>query len=565
MSASSGKQKVSARELPEVFVLTKEVLFDPWRETFAEACHALGIRKILKTTPATKDLTTKFTASYRAAEQSVYDLQKVVIHPPTKIKEQPPDVSKLKPEEIGAAFLEYQEKIEKADALFEKEWVNYLKDKREYDARFRVAQDEVLRLKNTGPVVDDDVVEIKAKTKNMGTKSYVYTPTFNKTQPLDAEEARLFGVDHEWINAETGDHETAEETAARMRLWKWMDKSLVSGPCKHLISACKIPGDVRSVYYEVKEKCTRVTVLTFGLALSEYFRKDKYLKETDPQIIYTSLKQEASTIEEMGRRLNIPPTLHPQIIKSQLMVALMLSDPEKINQRAMMDMVAANVQFTSEELLEHLRKQHLLARELKGVSGEKGVKSSKMESSKVEANEMTSKTRKSGGICYDYQSEKGCSRKNCRYRHEELPANAKKEPRDRERSEGERCIRCAQRGHRGSECPDRMKLLCIYCGKKGHRVETCLKNPDNEKFSPTKKSGGKGETRGSGRGGRESRGGREKVSMAHAVETKHDESTDESSSSDSEWEYRGTMVLQSKTGRPAAIPSLKLERMKSRC
>jgi hypothetical protein len=231
----------------------------------------------------------------------------------------------------------------------------------------------------------------------------------------------------------------------------------------------------------------------------------------------------------------------------------------------MMDMVAANVQFTSEELLEHLRKQHLLARELKGVSGEKGVKSSKMESSKVEANEMTSKTRKSGGICYDYQSEKGCSRKNCRYRHEELPANAKKEPRDRERSEGERCIRCAQRGHRGSECPDRMKLLCIYCGKKGHRVETCLKNPENEKFSPTKKSGGKGETRGSGRGGRESRGGREKVSMAHAVETKHDESTDESSSSDSEWEYRGTMVLQSKTGRPAAIPSLKLERMKSRC
>ena len=564
MSASNSKHKASANELPEVFILTKEVLFDPWRQTFAEACHALGIRKILKTTPATKDLTTKFTASYRAAEQKVYDLQKLVIPQPTRIKEQLPDFSQLKPEEHGTAVLEYQAKVEKADAVFEKEWVNYLKQKQAYDARLRGAQDEVLRLKNAGPSVDDDVVEIKAKTKKMGTKSYEYTPTFDKTQTLDAEEAKLFGVDHEWINAETGDYETVEETAARMRLWKWMDKSLVGGPCKHLISACKIPGDIRSVYYEVKEKCTRVTVLTFGLALSEYFRKDKYLKETDPQIIYTSLKQEAATLEEMGRMLNIPPTLHPQIIKSQLMVALMLSDPEKINQRAMMDMVAGNVEFTSEELLEHLRKQHLLARELKGVNGGRAPKPSK-----VEANEMVSKTGKAVGVCYDFQTETGCSRKDCRFRHEKIPASAKNRPKDRERSGVGRCMRCSKDGHRGSECPDRKKLLCTYCGKKGHCAETCLKNPDNEKLSPpryppeTMKSGGKGETR--GRGGRGGRGGRERTSMAHAVETTNEDSMDESSSQSdgSEWEYRGTMVLQSKgNARSNTLPKEKKDEVR---
>ena len=547
MSASSGKLKAS--ELPEVFILSKELLFDPWRQTFAEACRALGIRKILKTTPATKDLTTKFTTSFRAAEQMVYDLQRMVIPPPTRIKEQLPDFSQLKPDEQGAAVMDYHTKAEKADAVFEKEWVNYLREKQAYEARLRGAQDELLRMKNAGPSLDDEVVEIRAKTKKMGTKSYEYTPTFDRTQTLDAEEAKLFGVDHEWINAETGDYESVEETAARMRLWKWMDKSLVGGPCKHLISACKIPGDIRSVYYEVKEKCTRVTVLTFGLAYSEYFRKDKYLKETDPQIIYTSLKQEASTLEEMGRTLGIPPSVHPQIIKSQLMVALMLSDPEKINQRAMMDMIAGNMEFTSEELLEHLRKQHLLARELKGVNVGKGLKPSK-----VEANEMVSKAGKAVGVCYDYQTETGCSRKDCRFRHEKYPASAKNRPKDRERSGVGRCMRCSKEGHRGSECPDRKKLLCNHCGKKGHCVETCLTNPDNETPSPpryppeTMKGGGKGVTR--GRGGRGGRGGREKTSMAHAVKTTHEESDsmDESSSQSdgSEWEYRGTMVLQSK-------------------
>ena len=93
--SASGKQQASSKELPEVFILTKEVLFDPWRERFAEACPALGIRKILKTTPATKKLKTKFTTANRAAEERLFDLQKVVIHPPTKIKEQAPDVSKL--------------------------------------------------------------------------------------------------------------------------------------------------------------------------------------------------------------------------------------------------------------------------------------------------------------------------------------------------------------------------------------------------------------------------------------------------------------------------------------
>ena len=159
---------------------------------------------------------------------------------------------------------------------------------------------------------------IKSKTKKTGGDTNTFIPKFDKTQVLDADESKLFGVDHEWMNAETNDFETAEETRSRMRLWKWLEKSLEGGPCKHLIDACDIPGDVRTIYYQVKDKCTRVTELTFGLALSDYFNKRKFLNEKDPQVIFTKFKQEAATLEEMGKRLGIPPTVHPAIVKTQL-------------------------------------------------------------------------------------------------------------------------------------------------------------------------------------------------------------------------------------------------------
>jgi hypothetical protein len=238
-----------------------------------------------------------------------------------------------------------------------------------------------------------------------------------------------------------------------MKLWKWLEKSLEGGPCKHLAPACAIPGDVRSVYFATKEKCTRVTVLTYGLALSDFFRKDKFLQEPDPQIIFTSLKQEASTLEEMGKRLKIPKTVHPEIIKSQLMVALMMSDPEKANQKAMMDMVAGDVDFTSEDLIEHLQKQQILARELKGVKPEKPKKYAG-----VEANEMTSGNAKAIGICYYFQSEEGCLRKNCRFRHEELPTNPRMDTRQsvpKTPTKHSKCRKCAKEGHRGEDCPER--------------------------------------------------------------------------------------------------------------
>jgi hypothetical protein len=216
---------------------------------------------------------------------------------------------KMKPEEREAAMLEYYGRMEKADLAFEKEWGGYLIAKRTHDAVLRKAEDEVYRLRNSNPTLDDDVVEIHSKTKKEGVR------ITNKS---------VFGVDHEWISGETGDIESAEETAARMKLWKWLEKSLEGGPCKHLAPACAFPGDVISVYFATKEKCSRVTVLTYGLASSDFFRKDKFLQEPDPQIIFTSLKQEASTLEEMGKRLKIPKTVHPEIIKSQLMVALMM-------------------------------------------------------------------------------------------------------------------------------------------------------------------------------------------------------------------------------------------------
>ena len=372
MSASSARKGASSRDLPEVFVLAKEVQFDAWRQIFSEACKILGVKKILKSTPAVKDRTAGFTASLAAAERALNNIQRIGEPKiPVRIKEQTPDLTGMKLEEREAAMLEYYGRMEKADLAFEKEWGRYLIEKRTHDTVLRKAEDEVSRLRNSDPTLDDDVVEIYPKSRKERGRDYEYKPTYKKTQTLDAEEEKLFGVDHEWISGETGDIESADETAARMKLWKWLEKSLEGGPCKHLAPACAIPGDVRSVYFAIKEKCTRVTVLTYGLALSDFFRKDKFLQESDPQIIFTSLKQEASTLEEMGKRLRIPKTGHPEIIKSQLMVALMMSDPEKANQKAMMDMVAGDVDFTSEDLVEHLQKQAILARELKGVRPEK--------------------------------------------------------------------------------------------------------------------------------------------------------------------------------------------------
>ena len=322
MSANNARKGASSKDLPDVFVLKKEVQFDAWRQVFSEACKILGVKKILKSTPAVKDRTAGFTASSVAAERALNNIQRIgepMI--PVRIKEQAPDLTKVaKPEEREAAMLEYYGKMEKADITFEKEWGKYLIAKRTHDAVLRKAEEEVSRLRNSEPILDD-VVEIHPKSKKERGRDYEYKPTYKKTQTLDAEEEKLFGVDHEWISGETGDIESADETAARMKLWKWLEKSLEGGPCKHLAPACAIPGDVRSVYFAIKEKCTRVTVLTYGLALSYFFHKDKFLQEPDPQIIFTSLKQEASTLEEMGKRLRIPKTVHPEIIKSQLMVA----------------------------------------------------------------------------------------------------------------------------------------------------------------------------------------------------------------------------------------------------
>jgi hypothetical protein len=52
MSASSARKGASSEDLPEVFVLKKEVQFDAWRRVFSEACKFLRVKKILKSTPS---------------------------------------------------------------------------------------------------------------------------------------------------------------------------------------------------------------------------------------------------------------------------------------------------------------------------------------------------------------------------------------------------------------------------------------------------------------------------------------------------------------------------------
>jgi hypothetical protein len=214
--------------------------------------------------------------------------------------------------------------------------------------------------------------------------------------------------------------------------------------------------------------------------------------------------------------------------------------------------VAGDVDFTSEDLIEHLAKQQILARELKGVKPEKVKKYAG-----VEANEMTSGNAKAIGICYDFQSEEGCLRKNCRFRHEELPTNPRTDTRQsvpKTPTKHSKCRRCAKEGHRGEDCPERKALTCSFCGKKGHCEEACLKKAEI-KTPVLSRRGGKGTAR--GRGGRGAGRGKGGV-HANAVEIEGlepDDTVDESLSEDSEPEYRGTMVLQTKVVNANAISS----------
>ena len=122
MSASSLKKGASAKDLPEVFVLKKEVQFDAWRQVLAEACRILGVKKILRSTPAVKDRTAGFAATSRDAETRLNTLRRGEPKIPTKVKLQAPDLTPVKPDEREATMSEYYGKMEKADTDFEKEW-----------------------------------------------------------------------------------------------------------------------------------------------------------------------------------------------------------------------------------------------------------------------------------------------------------------------------------------------------------------------------------------------------------------------------------------------------------
>ena len=71
MQGSARNNKPNSKELPEVYVLKKEVQFDIWRHTFADVCHALGVRKILNTTPAVRNKAAKREASYEEFAQKL--------------------------------------------------------------------------------------------------------------------------------------------------------------------------------------------------------------------------------------------------------------------------------------------------------------------------------------------------------------------------------------------------------------------------------------------------------------------------------------------------------------
>ena len=152
----------------------------------------------MRSTPAMKDRTAKYTATSREAEDRLSVIKRRgEPKAPVKIKEQKPELSTIKPEEREAAMLEYYGRMETADAGFEKEWGKYLLEKRTYDGMLRKAEEEVFKLESAEPSLDDDVVEIHARTKKEGSRTYEYKPMFSKTQTLDAEEEKLFGVDSE--------------------------------------------------------------------------------------------------------------------------------------------------------------------------------------------------------------------------------------------------------------------------------------------------------------------------------------------------------------------------------
>jgi len=186
MSSSSMKRGVSAKDLPEVFNLKKEVQFEAWRKVFSHACRILGLRKILNSTPAVKDRTAGFTATSAAAETRLASLWRSEPKIPVKFKELKPDLTTIKEDQRQAAMVEYLEKMEKADAVFDKEWVRYLVEKQTYDSMLIKAQEDVSKYKNMDPTLDDDVIEIHPRAKKEGTKTYEYKATFQKTQSLDA-------------------------------------------------------------------------------------------------------------------------------------------------------------------------------------------------------------------------------------------------------------------------------------------------------------------------------------------------------------------------------------------
>ena len=98
------------------------------------------------------------------------------------------------------------------------------------------------------------------------------------------------------------------------------------------------------------------------------------------------------------------------------------------------------------------------------------------------------------------------------------------------------------------------KLLCSYCGKKGHCEEACIKKEElKKKTSGPSRRGGKATTRGrGGRGSSRGKGG----SHANALEIESlGDTSEESQSEDSEPEYHGTMVLQTKTVNMNAVSS----------
>ena len=162
----SAKNKPNSKDLPEVYVLKKEVQFEIWRHAFADVCHALGIRKILNTTPAVRNKTAKREASHEEMNQKLKALVKSEPKQPQMIKLELPDMTGLNPEDAIAALKTYRQKLETAQNSFENLWINYLKGKREHEAACKQAERDLEGVKHMD--FDEDVMIIKSKTKRTG-------------------------------------------------------------------------------------------------------------------------------------------------------------------------------------------------------------------------------------------------------------------------------------------------------------------------------------------------------------------------------------------------------------